>query len=761
MRYERIATTAGFVPTVRDLTPAPAPTRPPPRGAPPRTPRPGRVASDRSSQVRLQIFDLLTPWVVGVATLIARMATAATGTTDWDSAQYATAVSRFDVNHGRPQPPGYWLYVEAGRLVHSSGMATVESLVLVSALASALASGLVVVAGRDLGGRWVGLAAGVLIATSPFAWFSGSIVSTYSFDLALSPLLIILAWRARPHSWHGAAALVALGLAAGFRQSTLLMFGVLALMALLGSIRRVREALAAVVAGALAVAVWFVPMALAQPGGISVWAAATRAESNGALLSTSVLDHATAGADNVGTFAAYTTVALAPLVVLAVLAAVGLGLRALARMLSSGRRSVAHAVHETVDATSVAALPTTPGRAHSARVGRRQRRLMNWRRPWFQSRTVILLAATVPPMVVVALVEFAKGGYLLAYLPGAVIALLLVPGALLRTGSTGPPGRRRRSGGAMAWAVLATLAVGAIAVFGADRFLTASGVLPVASHAGHNGPWLTQVRYQAPYPDTRAAIRSADATENELARLAPLVDPRRDVVVVNSMDAGIDFYRTAGWALPADRVTLVSPGAAIYNELGGSLYYAQQSTVSAGPGGSTFFIAKPSLPGMRRTGGRGNGHAGAWGTSHRRLPRVEVRPRHVHPRGDVHRDRRSPATRPGPRRLTPHPAPRPGPRGSGRCGPPPAPRHHRFDERGVAVDDQGPAEPGVHVGPALPPEVRTEPVLGDQPVDGHLELAVAVEAEATARTSAVFHGGRAAGVDQHRGPGTPCLGHHQ
>ena len=77
---------------------------------------------------------------------------------------------------------------------------------------------------------------------------------------------------------------------------------------------------------------------------------------------------------------------------------------------------------------------------------------MNWRRPWYQSRTVILSAATVPPMAVVALVEFAKGGYLLAYLPGAVIALLLVPGALLRTGSSDNPGRRRRSVGAMAWA---------------------------------------------------------------------------------------------------------------------------------------------------------------------------------------------------------------------------------------------------------------------------------------------------------------------
>ena len=598
MRYERIATTAGLVPTVRDLTPAPAPTRPTPRGAPPRTPRPGRVASDRASQVRLQIFDLLAPWVVGVATLVARMATAATGTTDWDSAQYATAVSRFDVNHGRPQPPGYWLYVEAGRLLHRSGMATVGSLVLVSALASALAAGLVVVAGRDLGGRWVGLTAGLLVATSPFAWFSGSIVSTYSFDLALSPLLIILAWRARPHSWHGAGALVVLGLATGFRQSTLLMFGVLALIPLVASIRRIREAALAVAAGVAAIAVWFVPMALAQPGGIPVWAGATRAESNGALLSTSVFDHATAGANNVGTFAAYTTVALAPLVLLAVIAAIGLGLRALFRLLFTRNRAVPDPTLETIGETSVVPGQTAPGRAHSARVGQRQRRLMNWTRPWFQSRTAILLAATVPPMAVVALVEFAKGGYLLAYLPGAVIALLMVPAALLRSRSSRTSGDRGRPVGVVIWGVVATLAVGAIAVSGADRFLTASGVLPVASHAGHNGLWLTQVRYQAPYADTWAAIRSADATENDLARLGPLVDPRRDVVVVNSMDAGIDFYRTAGWALPADRVTLVTPGAAIYNEQGGSLYYTQQSTVSAGPGGSIFFIAKPSLPGI-------------------------------------------------------------------------------------------------------------------------------------------------------------------
>ena len=92
-----------------------------------------------------------------LATLALRLLTAANGPTDWDSAQYAAAVGHFDVTHGQPQPPGYWLYVVAGRFVHQvSGLGTIHSLVLVAAVASAAAAGLTAVAGRDLGGPWVG-----------------------------------------------------------------------------------------------------------------------------------------------------------------------------------------------------------------------------------------------------------------------------------------------------------------------------------------------------------------------------------------------------------------------------------------------------------------------------------------------------------------------------------------------------------------------------------------------------------------------------
>jgi len=633
MRFERIATTAGTLPvtggpSIADTAPDRWPDRRVPRGR-----RPGRVASDRASRFRLQVFDLLAPWVVGAATLVARLATRATGPTDWDSAQYVAAVSRFDVNHGRPQPPGYWLYVVTGRLVHASGLGTVESLVLVSALASALAAGLVVVAGRDLGGRWVGLAAGAVVATSPFAWFSGSIVSTYSFDLAVAPLLIILAWRARPGSWHGPAALAALGLVTGFRQSVLVMFAPLALIAVAGSVRRVRHAVVAVVAGVVAVTAWFVPMVLAQPGGFALWSAASRTETRGALRTTSILDGAAGARLNLGTFAAYTTLALAPLAALALVSAAGLGARALVRRAHRDRHPPGGSLPPHTPAPSLPP-PTGSPRPVPGVPAHRRRRWADWIRPWYQSRTAILVGATLPTVAMVALVQFAKGGYLLAYLPGAVIALLLVPAVLLgsvpggrRAGSrssgvpspSGATGRQARSTGAVVWGVVATTVVVAVAVVGADRFLTADGVLPGRVQQGQHGVWIAQARYQAPYADTREAIRSADAMNSDLARLDPSVDPTRDVVAIDSADGGTVFYRNAGWALPRQRVTLIVPGAAVYNEQGGSLFYTSTPTVPVGPGGYVYLIASPRMPGLRALAGTGKvalvraaGHLGGY-----------------------------------------------------------------------------------------------------------------------------------------------------
>ncbi len=588
--------------------------------------RPGRANSDRSSTVGLEISDLLVPWIVGVTTLVARLATAAKGPTDWDSAQYAAAIARFDVTHGRPHPPGYWLYVVAGRIVHTLGPGVIHSLVLVSAVASGVAAGLVVIAGRDLGGRWVGLAAGIVVAASPFAWFSGSIVASYSFDLLIAPVLIILAWRARPHSWHGAAALASLGLAAGFRQSSLQIFGLLALVAVLGSVRRLREGLIAAAIGLAAVAAWVVPMSMAQPGGFATWVRASRIETLGAIRSTSILDHAAAGVTNVGTFAAYATVALAPLAVLTLFSAVALAVRSLVRGHHARRSGRAAAVAVTVTGrpagASQPAGASKPIGAEQFDEWFRSERLEateglgatshpvatrpSWVRPWFQSRWVILTAATAPAIAVVMLVQFAKGGYLLAVLPGAAIALLLAPGELVSPRQPADPAPYRapraepRRHLSIPWLILVSLAVLAVASIGADRFLQGNGVLPAAATTSTrlHWLWLTQARYQAPYADTRSAVRTADQIDIGLAHLSPLVHADRDVVVMDVIDGGASFYRNAGWELLHDRVALITPGAVIYNQLHGSLYYASGSTLPVGVGGVVYLIAPPSLPGI-------------------------------------------------------------------------------------------------------------------------------------------------------------------
>jgi hypothetical protein len=518
---------------------------------------------ERRRAARRSRGTAVAAWIIGLATLVLRLATAATGPTDWDSAQYASAVNHFDVTHGQPQPPGYWFYVMAGRLIHHVfGLGTIHSLVLIAALASGCAAGLTTVAGTDLGGRWVGLAAGLIVATCPFAWFSGSIVATYSFDMVGCSLLVILAWRARPQSWHGVGAVVALGLLAGFRPSMIQSFAILALIPVVASTRRIGRLFLTVVSGAAAVAIWLVPMSLSQAGGFSAWLRATRTEATGAAQSTSVFDHAAGASTNLGTFAAYTVLALGPLVVVALAAGAAIGIRSL---INRNDR-------------------TEPGPSLGERpLGRV--------RPWYQSRTAILLAAVVPPMALVALLQFAKGGYLLAYLPAAVIALLLPLGALNRRVFGRP-------GSSPGWVVVTSIAVIAIVALGTQRFLSGDGVLPEQYLRPSGAIWIEQPRYQAPYTDTRQTIRGTDAVDSALNDLGPSVNSARDVVLFDTIDGGANIYRNAGWELPNDRIALAQPGKVIYNQLHGALYYASSTTVAVRPAGSVFLIAAPTLPGL-------------------------------------------------------------------------------------------------------------------------------------------------------------------
>ncbi len=686
--------------------------------APERT-APALTRAERRRQTSGRPAEAVMPLAIAAVTLVLRLLTAAVGPTDWDSAQYASAINHYDVTQGQPQPPGYWLYVASGRFLHEIvGMGAIAGLVLVAALASAAAAGMTAVAGKDLGGWWIGLAAGAVVATSPFAWFSGSTVSTYSFDMLACSSLMVLAWRARPGSWHGLGAVVAFGLLAGFRQSIVQSFALLTLIAVIGSTRRLGRLAITLLAGAAAVAIWLVPMALEQPGGIAAWTRATWQEATGAARITSVLDHAPGGATNLGTVTGYTVVALAPLALLSLAAGVALLVRRLAR--GPAERS-----------PDPMAAPRV--------VGGNFRVLPRWTRPWYQGRVAVLGAAIVPPVLIVSLVQFAKGGYLLAYLPAATIALLLPLGALV--GALGRrPGRSYRM--SRPWMVISSLAVVAVVALGAQRFLAGGGVLPDQWVRSAGPVWLVQPRYQAPYLDTRAAIRSADSIDAALAAMAATVDAGRDVVVFDNLDGGQNLYRDAGWALPGSHIALIGPGAIVYNELHGSLYYASGRAVAVGPGGSALLVAPPALPGLDQLAARGR--------HYRCQPRVRSA---TTASGASHLERASSGSRSSSRRAEVRWAV-----GSDRTG---TGRGDGYDEVGVALDDPRPAEPPVHVGTPPGPEAAGGPVVAGQQVHDDLELPESRERQATAGAKAVLDRGPAGPVHHHRRPGAPRLGHRQ
>lgn len=507
---------------------------------------------------------------IGLATLLTRLVFAASGPTDWDSVQYVVGSSRFDVSHGAPQPPGYWLYVAAGHALHvATGLSPTSSLVVLAALASAAAAGLTCAAGAEIGGRWTGIAAGVLVASAPVSWFAGSTVSSYSFDALVAAALVLLARRARPGGTHGYVAAAVYGLGAGFRPTILELFLPLVLIPVVASTRTVRQASVVVGVALAGIAAWFVPTVVLQPGGLSAWLHATRVEAAGAASASSIFSTGVGGVTNLGTFAAWTLLTLGPAVVIGLVAWATLGLARTATGRSAG------------DVTT--------------RIWSRR----GLAQPWVQHPGVVLAAAVVPPVAVVTLVQFAKGGYLLSYLPAATIAVLMPAARLVH---------HRRPQLRRAALLVGSAAVVLACAWNVERFTEAPGVLPESIVTGHPGWWISQARYQAPYVTTASAIAAADRADRELTRLGRRIDPRTDVIVVAGVGPGADLYRNIGFALPEALVSLValSPPLVLYTERHGLLYYRRGSAVDVAPGGTAWFLTAPpapDLPGPARPSG--------------------------------------------------------------------------------------------------------------------------------------------------------------
>lgn len=205
---------------------------------------------------------LLLAAVAGLVSLPLRWLCTSDVPMSWDGVQYILAVEEFDVARHQPHPPGYYLFVWSARVVHAMHLSPLTSLLLVSALAIAGLTSLVVFWAGRLGGLHGAVAAAALCLSSPLTFALAADERSYAVGALGSGVVGVLCWRlwrgrARGGPADGLLSGVALGLLAGLRQTDALLLVPLWTMSLL---RRDRRAvLLGLIGVTLAIAAWAVP----------------------------------------------------------------------------------------------------------------------------------------------------------------------------------------------------------------------------------------------------------------------------------------------------------------------------------------------------------------------------------------------------------------------------------------------------------------------------------------------------------------------
>src|SRR5439155_9065444 len=112
-----------------------------------------------------------------------------------DSVQFALALEQYDVYIHQPHPPGYFLYMMAGKLINHFIQDANATFVVMSMFASGLSVALVYLLGRNVFNETVGWWAGLVATTSPLVWFYGEVALNYSVAAFLSGWIALLCWR--------------------------------------------------------------------------------------------------------------------------------------------------------------------------------------------------------------------------------------------------------------------------------------------------------------------------------------------------------------------------------------------------------------------------------------------------------------------------------------------------------------------------------------------------------------------------------------
>ncbi|MBI3826243.1 MAG: DUF2723 domain-containing protein [Candidatus Rokubacteria bacterium] len=418
-------------------------------------------------------YDAACAVLLTLLTVVSRLPFRARTLYNWDAVQFALALREYDVVKHQPHPPGYILYVALARLANAWFGDATAAYVALAVVFSGLTTFVVFYLARAIYGRATAVAAAAVLAVSPLFWFYGTVGLSYTAEALFASIVAYFAWRALSGSetdaWLAAGYL---GVAAGVRQSLLLLLFPLWLGATVFGTRRVRAVLGGLAIMAVAVLTWFVPM-IWLTGGLERYLDASRDLAETVVKPTSIVG----GALEV-------TLRMFRYQLESLL--VGLGPLALAVF------------------------------------------LVPWyvRRHGWGTREWFLLGWTLPPVLVYTLVHFGQAGYVLTFLPALVLLLARVVVAALS--DTALFARRPRLSTAAVAAAIAVvvLANGSFFVSARPRARDFDSPQPAWAKAAHDEAfdWI--------FSRTAAALREhEEVVQTFVGAIRGLYDPSDTAVV--------------------------------------------------------------------------------------------------------------------------------------------------------------------------------------------------------------------------------------